>query len=199
MAKERTTIWVRVITTAAGRMALAATEKGLLLTTLPGRENGEVEALRAARVARVRATAIPDEVAGTLDAAEAALTGYYSSWPDYPGEEIRDRWAALLALPVDLDGLTAFTRRVLELLRRVPPGSTISYAVLAARAGSPRAARAVGSVMARNPLPIVLPCHRVVASDGGLGGFAGETKGEALAFKERLLRYEGWRPGGESA
>jgi len=83
---------------------------------------------------------------------------------------------------------------VLERLRRIPPGEVATYGQLAARAGSLRAARAVGSVMAKNPLPIVLPCHRVIASDGTLGGFAGGTKEEALALKATLLRYEGWLP-----
>ena len=67
----------------------------------------------------------------------------------------------------------------------IPRGQTCSYAELAARAGRPGAARAVGQAMARNPWPIIVPCHRVVASDGGLGGYGG-----GLDMKERLLRLE---------
>ena len=82
--------------------------------------------------------------------------------------------------------LSPFSRRVLRELGRVPYGRTVSYAELAARAGSPRAARAVGRVMHDNCLPIVLPCHRVVASGGGLGGYGG-----GLEIKRWLLTREG--------
>jgi methylated-DNA-[protein]-cysteine S-methyltransferase len=91
------------------------------------------------------------------------------------------------AIPVSLAGLTPFRRRVLETLRaRVPPGRTVTYAELAALCGSPRAARAVGSAMARNPVPLFVPCHRVLAQ-GGIGGF-----GWGLAAKRRLLAGEGF-------
>jgi methylated-DNA-[protein]-cysteine S-methyltransferase len=89
------------------------------------------------------------------------------------------------AVPLDLAGCTAFQRRVLlTLAREVGPGSTIPYGDLAARAGRPAAVRAVGTCMARNPLPIFVPCHRVVAR-GGLGGF-----GWGLAAKRALLGLE---------
>lgn len=90
-------------------------------------------------------------------------------------------------LPLDLSGLPPFTRRVLEFLRTVPCGATVTYAALAQRAGSPRGARAVGRAMAANPLPIVIPCHRVVAAAGGLGGYSG---GEGVPTKEWLLAFE---------
>jgi methylated-DNA-[protein]-cysteine S-methyltransferase len=86
---------------------------------------------------------------------------------------------------LDLAGLPPFLARVLEELRRQPYGTTVSYGALAARCGNPRAARAVGQAMARNPLPIVIPCHRVVAGDG-IGGF---TPG--LALKRALWAVEG--------
>lgn len=89
-------------------------------------------------------------------------------------------------VPLDLRGLTPFSERVLGELARVPFGETSTYARLAARSGNPRAARAVGAIMNRNPVPIVLPCHRVVGSNGGLVGYAG-----GLERKERLLRLEG--------
>ncbi|MCC6672035.1 MAG: methylated-DNA--[protein]-cysteine S-methyltransferase [Planctomycetes bacterium] len=88
-------------------------------------------------------------------------------------------------LELDLAGLPPFHQRVLRALREVPRGSVIRYAELAARVGSPRAARAVGDAMRRNPFPILIPCHRVVAR-GGLGGFGG-----GLEIKRRLLRSEG--------
>lgn len=82
--------------------------------------------------------------------------------------------------------LSPFARRVLGELARVPYGRTVSYGELAARAGSPRAARAVGRVMHDNCLPIVLGCHRVIAADGGLGGYGG-----GLEIKRWLFTREG--------
>ncbi|MGE4159679.1 MAG: methylated-DNA--[protein]-cysteine S-methyltransferase [Planctomycetota bacterium] len=87
--------------------------------------------------------------------------------------------------PCDLTGLTPFTRRVLMALARAQR-KTLSYKDLARLAGSPKAARAVGGAMARNPVPILIPCHLVLASGGGLGGFSG-----GLAMKKRLLSMDG--------
>jgi methylated-DNA-[protein]-cysteine S-methyltransferase len=89
-------------------------------------------------------------------------------------------------LDVDLESAAPFARSVLTQLALVPYGQTTTYGTLAARVGAPRAARAVGTVMNRNPLPIVLPCHRVLGSNGSLTGYAG-----GLAMKEQLLRLEG--------
>ena len=76
--------------------------------------------------------------------------------------------------------------------RRIPAGSTVTYAELAAMAGQPRAARAAGSAMRANPIPILVPCHRIVASGGGTGGFAGCTTpgSTALQLKHRLIAFE---------
>ena len=87
---------------------------------------------------------------------------------------------------MDLRGVPEFTHRVLNELARVPYGRTTTYAELAAKSGAPRAARAVGTVMNKNRIPIVLPCHRVVGTNGSLTGYAG-----GLDVKERLLRLEG--------
>lgn len=93
--------------------------------------------------------------------------------------------------PLDLSERSEFQRRVLEACSQVPYGSTASYAELAARAGSPLAARAVGQVMAHNRLALVVPCHRIVGSKGHLGGY-----GLGLGLKARLLAMEregrGW-------
>jgi methylated-DNA-[protein]-cysteine S-methyltransferase len=86
---------------------------------------------------------------------------------------------------VDLRLAHGFRLGVLEHLREIPYGHTESYAEVAAAAGSPRAVRAVGSACATNPLPVVVPCHRVVRSDGGMGGYLG-----GVAAKEYLLRLE---------
>jgi methylated-DNA-[protein]-cysteine S-methyltransferase len=88
-------------------------------------------------------------------------------------------------LSVDLRGRSEFSRAVLEQLARVPYGEVTTYGSLAARSGRPRAARAVGTIMNRNPIPIVLPCHRVVGSTGSLVGYGG-----GLDRKRQLLDLE---------
>jgi methylated-DNA-[protein]-cysteine S-methyltransferase len=86
---------------------------------------------------------------------------------------------------LDFHGVSPFQRAVWEATRAIPRGQTCSYGELAAQVGRPGAARAVGQAMAHNPWPIVVPCHRVVTSDGRLGGYGG-----GLDMKERLLRLE---------
>jgi methylated-DNA-[protein]-cysteine S-methyltransferase len=93
--------------------------------------------------------------------------------------------AALDELPVDTGG-TEFQRRVWRALREVPAGATASYGDLAARIGQARAVRAVGMANARNPVSLVLPCHRIIGSDGGLHGYGG-----GLRRKRWLLAHEG--------
>jgi methylated-DNA-[protein]-cysteine S-methyltransferase len=88
-------------------------------------------------------------------------------------------------LPVDVV-FDSFRLRVMDELARIPYGSVTTYGALAAKAGNPRAARAVGMFMNRNPIPIVLPCHRVVGASGSLVGYGG-----GLERKERLLQLEG--------
>jgi methylated-DNA-[protein]-cysteine S-methyltransferase len=96
----------------------------------------------------------------------------------------------LTDLDVDYGQVTPFQRRVLDACRGVGPGETLSYGQLAQLAGSPGAARAVGSVMSHNKLPLVVPCHRIVGSGGSLGGYSAP---EGLAMKRRLLEHEGAR------
>lgn len=93
---------------------------------------------------------------------------------------------AIDQIPVDLSALPPFRREVLEALRRVPARAFTSYGKLAAEAGRPGAARAVGQAVATNPIPIVVPCHRVLASDGTLGGYSG-----GLDRKRWLMTHEG--------
>lgn len=88
-------------------------------------------------------------------------------------------------LKFDLQGYSDFEQKVFRNLNKVKYGATRSYADLAAKAGSPRASRAVGSVMRKNRIPILLPCHRIIESSGGLGGYSG-----GLSFKKRLLAME---------
>ena len=109
------------------------------------------------------------------EAMQAALERYVAGeepcWPDLPY-----RW----------QGLSEFARTVLDALTRVPRGQMVSYGWLAARAGRPKAARAVGRIMAQNPFPLVIPCHRVVGANGALTGF-----GPGLDMKRYLLGREG--------
>ena len=109
--------------------------------------------------------------------------------------ELADRWDAYAAgdrnalfdLPVDLTlAGTAFRKEVLAELKRLPPGETVTYGELASRVGRPGGAQAVGGAVGANPVPVVVPCHRVMAADGSLGGFSG-----GLATKRALLSHEG--------
>ena len=90
-------------------------------------------------------------------------------------------------LPLAPEG-TTFQREVWRTLQEIPYGETISYGELAKRVGNPKASRAVGSANGKNPIPIVIPCHRVIAGDGTLGGFGG-----GLPTKEKLLALESTR------
>jgi methylated-DNA-[protein]-cysteine S-methyltransferase len=92
------------------------------------------------------------------------------------------------SLPLHFDG-TDFQERVWQEIARVPFGQTISYSELARRAGNPQAIRAAGTNTGRNPLAIFIPCHRILAKDGGIGGFAG-----GLEWKRYLLKLENIQP-----
>ena len=91
---------------------------------------------------------------------------------------------ALDALPLDLEG-TQFQKKVWKALRSIPYGEVRSYAEIAKKIGNEKAARAVGSACGKNPVLLAIPCHRVIASNGGLGGFAG-----GVTLKKALLRAE---------
>ena len=116
------------------------------------------------------------------DGANAILTSFVGELAAY------DRGACGFTVAHDHRHLTPFTRAVLDACRAIRPGCTASYGDLAAAAGSPGAARAVGQAMHRNPTPILVPCHRVLAAGGAIGGF---TPG--LELKRRLFAHEGIR------
>src|SRR6266853_1106000 len=104
--------------------------------------------------------------------------------------QLREYFAGLRSefeLPLAPEG-TEFQRTVWNRLREIPYGETISYGELAKRVGNPKASRAVGAANGQNPIPIVIPCHRVIAGDGTLGGFGG-----GLSTKEKLLSLEATR------
>ena len=94
----------------------------------------------------------------------------------------------LLHARLDMSRVPAFFRDVYAIVRRIPPGQTLSYGEVARRCGDQGAARAVGQAMARNPFPIIVPCHRVLAADGRSGGFSANG---GVQTKMRLLAIEG--------
>jgi methylated-DNA-[protein]-cysteine S-methyltransferase len=91
---------------------------------------------------------------------------------------------------LDMEGLPPFHKRVYEVARTIPGEATLTYGEVARRMGAPQAARAVGQALGRNPFPVVVPCHRVVAAGGRLGGFSAHG---GTSTKERLLAIEGWQ------
>jgi methylated-DNA-[protein]-cysteine S-methyltransferase len=157
-----------VIDSPVGALLVAATDRGILRISFDPVPEHELEVL--ARLAGPRVLRAP----ARLDPLRRELDEYF------------DGRRRAFDLSVDLRGTTPFSERVLGELALVPFGQTATYAELATRAGNPKAARAVGMVMNRNPIPIVLPCHRVVGSSGSLVGYAG-----GLDVKEHLLRLEG--------
>ena len=90
-------------------------------------------------------------------------------------------------IPVVLDGFAVFSREVLTACREIKFGQRITYSGLAKKAGHPAASRAVGSVMAKNPLPLIIPCHRVIRTDGKIGGFSAPG---GISLKEKMLKLE---------
>jgi methylated-DNA-[protein]-cysteine S-methyltransferase len=122
-------------------------------------------------------------------AAAASAPTAPAAWLELIKKELADYFRGLptsfSALPLDPRG-TPFQLRVWQELRKIPYGATISYKELAARAGSPRGFRAVGQANGANPIPIIIPCHRVINTDGSLGGYS-----SGLERKRWLLRHEG--------
>jgi methylated-DNA-[protein]-cysteine S-methyltransferase len=154
-----------------GPLLLAVTEAGLCRISFDPEPERETEEL--ARTFGVRVLRGPREV----DRVRRELEEYF--------EGRRHTFD----LPLDLRGRSGFSREILDRLARVPYGEVTTYKSLAVEAGNPRAARAVGTIMNRNPIPIVLPCHRVVGSNGSLVGYGG-----GLDRKRLLLDLESGRP-----
>lgn len=153
--------------TPIGELVLAASPRGLVMVSC--RTAGEALDELARRVSpRVL------EAPGRLDDTRRELDEYFA------GRRTR------FDLRLDWTLARGFTREVLRVTSRIPFGHLTTYSDVASRAGSPRAARAAGNALGSNPLPVVVPCHRVVHRDGGLGGYTG-----GLWRKEVLLRLEG--------
>jgi methylated-DNA-[protein]-cysteine S-methyltransferase len=160
--------------TPIGPLLVAVTEQGLCRVSFDPEPDREVEDLARGFGARVLRSPRP------LDPVRRELDEYF--------EGRRHEFD----LPVDLRGRSDFSVTVLHELARVPYGEVTTYGSLAARSGRPRAARAVGTIMNRNPIPIVLPCHRVVGSTGSLVGYGGglERKRQLLDLEHADLRLD---------
>jgi len=160
-----------VTPTPVGAVGLVHGRRGYARVLLPG-PGGKTALLR--RIRKEFPDAVPDETA--LADGIRAVEAWAAGEPLPKG------------LPLDLGEPTPFTRKVYGVLRRIRRGKVLTYGEVAEKAGHPGAHRAVGSALARNPLPIFVPCHRVVQSGGGLGGF---TAPGGLRLKERMLELEG--------
>jgi methylated-DNA-[protein]-cysteine S-methyltransferase len=157
--------------TPVGTLVLAATRRGLVRVAYADDEGGVEATLSAlARSISPRVLAAPRR----LDAARRELDEYFAG--------ARDRFE----MPLDWQLTRGFGRRVLRSTARIPYGSVSSYARVAAAAGSPRGSRAAGNALGANPLPIIVPCHRVLHAGGGLGGYTG-----GVERKVTLLAIEG--------
>jgi methylated-DNA-[protein]-cysteine S-methyltransferase len=153
-------------------ICLEETPMGPLLLTFTA--NGLAALDYADKGCPTQAEAPPPALRPLIEATKQALSRYFDGGgADFAG------------LALDLRG-TPFQIKVWQELQRIPKGGTISYKELAERAGSPRAFRAAGQANSRNPIPIIVPCHRVIAADGALGGYA-----SGLERKRWLLRHEG--------
>jgi methylated-DNA-[protein]-cysteine S-methyltransferase len=157
-----------LVDTPIGQLLVAVSDRGLASISYDLDAEGQLE-----RFARIAGPCVLRS-RRTVDVARRELDEYF---------EGRRR---AFDLTLDLRALPAFTVSVLSELARVPYGETTTYGALARRVGHPKAARAVGTVMNRNRIPIVLPCHRVVGANGSLVGYAG-----GLERKSALLRLEG--------
>lgn len=168
--KQNHNILYSVFKTNWGWFGLLGTEKGLIRTCLPVafKEAVEQRLLKGIEGARGDKKAF-----GPL---EKDIAAYYK------GTVVDFRRTA-----VCFDGLTEFQQGVLTMLRQITYGKTISYGELAELSGCPRGARAVGTVMAKNPLPLIIPCHRVIKSDGSLGYFSGAG---GVDTKQKMLTLE---------
>ena len=156
-----------IVRTKFGWLGISGSESGLALLTLP----------KSSR--KIALSEVKEFTAGAIEDSSA-----FGDLPDrlrryFNGEKV------LFSDRLDMNGATTFERAVWKATLSIPYGETRSYAWVAHQSGNPRAFRAVGGALARNPFPIIVPCHRVIGSGGNLGGFSG-----GLELKKRLLDLE---------
>ncbi|MFE5122431.1 methylated-DNA--[protein]-cysteine S-methyltransferase [Streptomyces sp. NPDC056669] len=177
--------------TPIGPLLLAATDEGLVQVVFHAAEKTAAEAVaRLTRRLGAEPTPAASAASGTAAAPAAPRCAEQLAEAIRQVESYFAEDTKAFTLSLDWSLTTGFNRRVLrELAAHVPYGTVVGYQDLADRVGEPGAARAVGMAMGSNPLPVVVPCHRVVESDGGIGGFGG-----GLETKRSLLALEGVLP-----
>ena len=156
-----------VFDTPAGSVGILGSKAGLRRVTLPRRSAAEAQQLLGDGMNRTALS--PHRFQDLMARLGAYFAGHKVDFPD----------------ELDLAGATPFQRKVWETARLIPYGETRSYAWVAELIGKPRAGRAVGQALGKNPLPVIVPCHRVIESDGGLRGYGG-----GLQRKRVLLDHE---------
>ena len=159
--------------TAIGRCGIVWSERGIVGVQLPEGHEREARGRLLRRWPSAREAPPPPGVQRALDGIGALLRGDASD---------------LSAVTLDMVRVPSFHRRVYDVARTIPPGTTLSYGAIAARLGEPGSAREVGQALRHNPFALVVPCHRVVAAGGKLGGFSANG---GVATKVRLLALEG--------
>jgi methylated-DNA-[protein]-cysteine S-methyltransferase len=164
--------------TAIGACGVVWGARGLLGVQIPDANESATRVRLQKRFPSAIEAAPPAEIQHAIDGMKALLRG-----------ERRD----LADVIIDNDGVPEFNTRVYAIVRKVPPGRTITYGEIAERLGDKALARAVGQAMGENRCPIVMPCHRVLAASGKSGGFSAPG---GVATKLKLLTIEGAQPGG---
>lgn len=163
-----------IFETAIGACGIAWNEHGVAAVQLPEASAQKTRARLQRRFSDAREAPPTPQVQRAIDGITALLRGEASDFS---------------AVALDLDEMPAFNRRVYEVARAIPPGATLSYGEIAAKLGEkPEAARDVGQALGQNPIPIIVPCHRVLAANGKPGGFSASG---GVTTKLRLLTIEG--------
>ncbi len=187
-APERAPAVTAVLATPVGPLHAAATDEGIVGLEMRTTDEAFADTVWVRTLRRLTPVSDPD--------ASPAARAHLAALEREVGEHLAGTRDAF-DLPLVLEGLSDWDRRVLEGVRTIPRGATASYGEVARRIGSPGAARAVGGAVGRNPIGLLIPCHRVIAGDGTLGGYGGSWFGsleELLGLKERLLELEGVEP-----
>jgi methylated-DNA-[protein]-cysteine S-methyltransferase len=159
--------------TALGRCGIAWSDRGIAAVELPAPDDDATRRRLRRALPGAHEDAPPPDVAAAID----AIVRLFDGEPD-----------DLASVVLDMEDVPEFQRRVYDVTRTIPPGETLSYGQVAARLGEPGAAQAVGRALGRNPFPIVVPCHRVLAANGALHGFSAPG---GIETKRRMLAIEG--------
>lgn len=161
-----------VFSTPVGDCGIAWTNDVIVGVQLPDADDVATRARMARKHPLLAESAPPPAITAVIERIRAMLAGGRDDLAD---------------VELDLHALTPFEQRVYEVARGIPPGATLTYGEVATRIGAPRAAREVGAALGRNPFPIIVPCHRVVAANGKMGGFSAPG---GVKTKLRLLALE---------